>query len=352
MNISTIRSLRNLLSDHLRTLPLLVVYLTDGCNSKCAMCDIWKSPRLNINLAIIERLAQSAQKLGTQIVLLSGGEAMQHPEWQRIAKIFHDAGIKVWLLTNGLLLRKQATDVIENIDILTVSLDAATPDLYQKIRGVDALDVLLEGMKIISDAGVPTSTRTTLMQINYSQMPQIIDTALDSGANSVSFLGVDTVNPYAFGPRFDHDSSIPLQGALPPNPFGGLQESDLPIFADILDTLEQTHAQHFADGRIAESPEKLRTLYNFFAAPYGKAEFQPPRCNAPHISAVVNVDGSLQPCYFLPKSGKLNGQNLEDALNTPEAIALRQAYRNGERSECDRCVCPLYRGPRALAKGF
>lgn len=352
MNLTTIRSLRNLLSDHLRTLPLLVVYLTDGCNSKCAMCDIWKSPRRNIDLAIIEELAASAQKLGTQMVLLSGGEAMQHPEWPRIAQIFRDAGLKVWLLTNGLLLRKQAAEVIEHIDILTVSLDAATPELYQKIRGVDGLDMILEGMKIISEGGIPTSTRTTLMQINYQQMPLIIDTALDAGAQSVSFLGVDTVNPFAFGPRFENDSDIPLQSVPMVDPFGGLQESDLPKFEAILDLLEETHAQHFADGRIAESPAKLRNLYSFFAAPYGKAEFQPPRCNAPHISAVVNVDGSLQPCYFLPTWGNLNGETLEEALNTPEAVALRRAYRNGERSECERCVCPLYRGPRALAKGF
>lgn len=352
MNITTIRSLRNLLSDHLRTLPLLVVYLTDGCNSKCAMCDIWKSPRRNIDLAMIEQLATSAQKLGTQMVLLSGGEAMQHPEWPRIAQIFRQAGLKVWLLTNGLLLRKQAADVIEHIDILTVSLDAATPDLYQKIRGVDGLDVILEGMKMISEGGIPTSTRTTLMQINYQQMPLIIDTALESGAQSVSFLGVDTVNPFAFGPRFEHDAEIPLQTPSPVDPFGGLQENDLPKFAAILDSLEETHAEHFADGRIAESPAKMRNLYNFFAAPYGKAEFQPPRCNAPHISTVVNVDGSLQPCYFLPTWGKLNDQPLEVALNSAEASALRQAYRQGERPECERCVCPLYRGPRALAKGF
>ena len=175
---------------------------------------------------------------------------------------------------------------------------------------------------------------------------------MDAGAQSVSFLAVDTVNPFAFGPRFDDDLAIPLQTAAPANPFGGLQESDLPAFAKILDSLEQTHADYFTDGRIAESPSKLRNLYQFFATPYGKADFQPPRCNAPHISAVVNVDGSLQPCYFLPKWGNLNDQPLEEALNTSEAIALRRAYRNGQRRECDRCVCPLYRGPRALAKGF
>jgi hypothetical protein len=27
---------------------------------------------------------------------------------------------------------------------------------------------------------------------------------------------------------------------------------------------------------------------------------------------------------------------------------LRQAYRTGHRDECARCVCPMYRGVRAM----
>ncbi len=350
MMIKHLRSLPNLISDHLRTLPLLVLYLTDGCNSKCAMCDIWKAPRRNMDMGLVERLAASSQKLGTQLVLLSGGEAMQHPEWPMIAQKFRAAGSKIWLLTNGLLLRKQAEDVMAHVDTLTVSLDAATPDLYEKIRGVDALNLILEGMQIISKAGIPISTRTTLMRTNYRQMPQIVDMALGAGARQVSFLAVDTVNPFAFGPRFE--DVIPLN--RPVNEFGGLMAEDLPEFGAILDEMEHTHAAHFADGRIAESPAKLRRLYDYFAEPLGLGEFEGPRCNAPHISAVVNWDGRLQPCYFLPSWGKLNadGVELEDALNDPAAVALRTAYRNGERAECARCVCPLYRGPRALMRGF
>ena len=350
MMIKHLRSLPNLLSDHLRTLPLLVLYLTDGCNSKCAMCDIWKAPRRNMDMGLVVRLVASSQKLGTQLVLLSGGEAMQHPEWPMIAQEFRAAGSKIWLLTNGLLLRKQAEDVIAHVDTLTVSLDAATPDLYENIRGVDALNLILEGMQIISKAGIPISTRTTLMRANYRQMPQIVDMALGAGARQVSFLAVDTVNPFAFGPRFE--DVIPLN--IPVNEFGGLTAEDLPEFGAILDEMEHTHAAHFADGRIAESPAKLRRLYDYFAEPLGLGEFEGPRCNAPHISAVVNWDGRLQPCYFLPAWGKLNGDGveLEDALNDPAAVALRTAYRNGERAECARCVCPLYRGPRALMRGF
>lgn len=304
-----------------------------------------------MDMNLVERLAASSEKLGTQMVLLSGGEALQHPEWPAIAQRFREAGSKIWMLTNGLLLRKQADAVIANIDSLTVSLDAATPELYEKIRGVDGLNLILEGIKIISAAGVPVSTRTTLMRANFRQMPQIIDTALGAGVQQVSFLAVDTVNPYAFGPRFEGEM-IPLQTVAPINEFGGLTAEDLPEFGAILDELENSHAAHFADGRIAESPAKLRRLYDYFAEPLGLGEFEGPRCNAPHISAVINWDGKVQPCYFLPAWGKVNGAELEDVLNEPAGLQLRADYREGQRQECARCVCPLYRGPRALMQGF
>src|SRR5438046_7939505 len=98
----SVRSLLNLASDHLHTLPLVVLYITDGCNSRCVTCDIWKLPRRNMDMALVNRLAAEFPKLGVRQVVLSGGEAMQHPEWPRIARTFRESGAKITLLTNGL----------------------------------------------------------------------------------------------------------------------------------------------------------------------------------------------------------------------------------------------------------
>lgn len=344
--IKNTRYLPNLLQDRLHSLPLIVLYLTDGCNSRCAMCDIWRAPRRNMPLDMVDNLVEHAQKLNTQIVLLSGGEAMQHPDWPLIASKFRAVGIQVWLLTNGLLLNKQADLVAAHIDRVIISLDAGTAALYKHIRGVDALQLILDGMRTVSTT-TPVSTRTTVMKANYHEMPLIVDVALANGASSVSFLAVDTTNPFAFGPRFEDSDTIPLHSE--PHEFGGLAESDLPEFHRVLAQLMDSHDAHFAERRIEESPSKLWRLYDYFAAPYGKASFAPPRCNAPHISVVVNVDGRLQPCYFLPPDNNSIGI---DNLNSQHMQAMRHAYRQQERPECTRCVCPLYRGPRSLLMGI
>src|SRR5258708_262729 len=207
MMLANIRPLLNLApaltSDWVRALPLVVLYITDGCNSRCAPCDIWKLPRRNMALSLVERLAGEFHELGVRQVVLSGGEAMQHPEWPRIAQLFHAAGAKVLLLTNALALKKQAQQVIDHIDRLTVSLDGGTPETYAAIRGVDAWHPILEGIRLVSAGGVPVTTRTTIQHANFREMPQIVDAAKAAGVQQVSFLAVDVISQEACGTRCD-----------------------------------------------------------------------------------------------------------------------------------------------------
>lgn len=342
------RHLLNLTSDHLRSLPIMILYLTDGCNSRCITCDIWRAPRLNMRRELVESLTASVNPLGIRWVVLSGGEAMQHPHWAQIASQFRAQGARVILLTNGLFLRRQADDVIAHVDEVVVSLDGGTAETYAHIRGVDAFDLVLEGIRAIRMGGVPVTTRTTVQRDNYREIPQIVRAAKAADATHISFLTVDVSNEVAFGDRTLHQAVDPA----------ALRRDDIAELEEILAALERDHASDFASGRIAESPAKLRRMISYFSALLGEGDPPSVRCNAPHTSVVVQVDGSLRPCYFLPTMGKLDltippaeavGQSpLQKALNTDVALTLRKAYRCGERQECARCVCPLYKGARAL----
>jgi MoaA/NifB/PqqE/SkfB family radical SAM enzyme len=340
----TTRHLLNLTTDRIASLPILILYLTDGCNSRCVTCDIWQNPRLNMRRELVEQLASEITPLGVRWVVLSGGEAMQHPGWAQIARRFRSEGARVILLTNGLYLRKQADDVIASVDEVVVSLDGGTAHTYEAIRGVDGFDLVLEGVRAVRAGGVPVTTRTVVQRANYAEMPLIVRAAKAADASSISFLTVDTDNPYAFGSR---DLALPMHDAHTP----ALLHEDIPRLQATLDALERDFAADFASRRMAESPAKLRRMVGYFRALLGEADYPPVRCNAPHTSIVVQVDGSLRPCYFLPLAGETHvsaKQPLAHLLNSPEALALRRAYRTGQRSECNGCVCPLYKGARAL----
>lgn len=298
-----------------------------------------------MRIELIDSLLAIRQKLGIRWVLLSGGEAMQHPEWHIIAQRFRDAGVYVMLLTNGLLIRRQQDLIPPAVDELIVSLDAGTAATYAAIRGVDAFDLIMDGIRDLVDAGVPVVTRTTVQRANYAELPALIDAAYAAGVSRISFLPVDVSSEIAFGTRL----TSPLM--LSDEQRTALTPDEIDEFSGIIRKMEQDYAALFAQQVIAESPDKLRRMIHYFRSLNAPAnDYPPPRCNAPHISVVVEVDGTVRPCYFLPSMGNLNANTMLEVLNSPEALALRQSYQRGERTECERCVCPLYKGPRALLR--
>jgi MoaA/NifB/PqqE/SkfB family radical SAM enzyme len=361
------KHLLNLVSDRLHTLPLVVLYLTDGCNSRCVTCDIWRNPRRNMGMELVEEIAGTFQELQVRWVLLSGGEAMQHPRWPEIAQRFRSEGAYVMLLTNGLLLRKQFGDVASSVDEVIVSLDGGNAATYQAIRGVDGFDLIIEGIREVRKCSIPVATRTTVQKANFREMPQIIETAKDAGVNRISFLTVDVSNEYAFGPRFVADSTLKVvaSGGMGAPPEHGpaataLSPDDVHELSEIIGVVVDRFSKDFQSGLISESPDKLRRMVDYFGALNSDNLFPRPRCNTPHTSTVIEVDGTLRACYFLPAYGKISVSNthtqsfathsLKDAINSANALALRRAYRTGQRPECERCVCPLYKGPRALMR--
>src|SRR3972149_17804 len=96
----------NLLSDRLAALPLAIVYVTDRCNSKCVTCDFWRYGQTNLPVERARWLAKEFRKMGTEVVLLTGGEALLHPHWDEVAECFRAEGQRLWLLTAGLSLKK------------------------------------------------------------------------------------------------------------------------------------------------------------------------------------------------------------------------------------------------------
>jgi hypothetical protein len=129
-----------------------------------------------------------------------------------------------------------------------------------------------------------------------------------------------------------------------------LRADDLAKLDELLDALEKNHPADFANRFIAESPAKLRRIRAYFAALLGLEPFPMVRCNAPEFSAVVNTDGRVAPCFFIPAAPLAPlAPDLAASLASGPSRALRAAIRAGERHECARCVCSMWRDPEAFA---
>jgi Fe-coproporphyrin III synthase len=331
-------------NSQLHRLPLVTLYLTERCNSRCVTCDYWRHGRADMSLNAVKRLTPSLARLGTQVALLSGGEPLLNPDWVPIAELLRENGLEVWLLTSGLSLAKHARRAAALFQAITVSLDGTDRETYQAIRGLDALDNVCDGIRAAAAHGVAPSLRVTVQRANFKQLPKFVVLAKRLGARQISFLAVDVANPHAFGRTDDFKSDLAL---LP---------ADLPVFDQVLRTMELDHAEDFQSGFIAESPKKLRRVWEYFAAIHALGAYPPVRCNAPEFSAVIGATGRVQPCFFItgPPDAEVlmshggRGVDLPIALNSEPMTKLRADIHAGARPECKTCVCSMWRDPENI----
>lgn len=325
----------------LRRLPLVTLYLSERCNSRCVSCDYWRHGRADLDLETVSRLLPSFERLGTEVVLISGGEPLLNPQWAQIAELLGSHGLRLWLLTSGLSLAKHAQRAAGAFEAITVSMDGTDRRTYAEIRGVDAFDVVCRGVRAAVAAGVPVTLRVTLQRGNFRQLPSFVALGRQLDVAHISFLAIDVANSHAFGRQNGFMTDLALQ----PEDLGELER--------ILLALEREQADAFSCGFIAESPEKLRArILQQFTAVCGLGPYPPVRCNAPEFSAVIDARGHVSPCFFIngPPEAVV-ADDLEGVLNGDSMVALRHDIRRGARAECSRCVCSMWRDLRAPAAG-
>ena len=323
-------------TDPIARLPILILYPHSRCNCRCLMCDIWRDARREeLTAADVERWLPGWRELGVERVVLSGGEALLHSHLWELCGLLREAGIGITLLTTGLLLARDAARLVRVCDDVVVSLDGPREvhDLIRNLAG--AYDKLAAGVAALRAAGpeVLVSGRCTVQRANHRDLRATVRAAHEIGLDRISFLAAD-VSSEAFNRPGGWEQERAAGIALRPE--------DLPALAAELAALEDEHVADFAGGLIAESPEKLeRRLLRHFAALLGEGDFAPVECNAPWVSAVVETDGTVRPCFFQPPLGNLREAGLAAILNSDAALDWRRGLDTSRDAICRRCVCSL-----------
>ena len=317
-------------------LPMLIFYPTSRCNSRCVSCDWWKSSGAgDLTLEEIDAVARALPALGTRLVVFSGGEPLLRPEVFEAARLFLSQGMTLHLLTSGVLLERYATQVASHFARIIVSLDASSEALYRDVRGVAALTTVEEGVASLRRVapGVPVTARSTLHRLNFRELPRLIDHARAMALDGISFLPAD-VSSDAFGREQAPDADALALDAAEQAEFEALVEATI-----------DDHRDDFEAGYVAESPEKLRRLPQYYAALSGATPFPPVRCNAPWVSVVVEADGSVRPCFFHQPVGNVRQAPLA-AIIAKDLPQFRQDLDPSTNPVCRRCVCSLKTGWR------
>lgn len=331
------RRYRTLQTHHIKALPIVVLMPHSACNCRCVMCDIWKDNKNLKQLTEndVKDLLVSLKKFGTQQVLMSGGEALLNPNFFRLCEILKQEGIRVTLLSTGLTLKKNAEQILTHVGDLILSLDGdeATHNYIRNIPG--AFQTLREGvmhLKLLNPSFRITA-RTVIHKINFRNWPAIIRAAKEMGLDQASFLPAD-VSSHAFNREVLWSDQRQQEIVLDKNDLHELKQIIESIFAEF--------GNDFENGFIAESADKLKNIYGYYAAFYGLNPFPIKKCNAPWVSTVIEADGTVRPCFFHEAMGNIREMSLEDILNGEKSIRFRKELDTDENMTCKKCVCRLH----------
>ena len=264
-----------------------------------------------------------------------------HRDLDKLCAFFRDLNIRLTLLTAGLLLMRCAEVVAAYFDEVIVSLDGPEPvhDQIRRVSGAFALSraELPPYASVLrccgSPAGPQCRRRTTSPYVPPSK-PQN-----NSCSDRISFLSAD-VSSRAFNRSqpwaTDRQNEIALTWP------------ELRALEAEIELMLVTREADIRTGFIAEGPQKLRALTNRFREHLDDSRPKAPFCNAPWVSAVVEVDGTVRPCFFHSAVGSLRHATLEEAINSGPALSFRSSLDVAENPVC-QCMFVLIELSRVAA---
>ena len=156
--VNSILDVRNGIKKMDEHFPISVeLHLTDNCNLNCEWCtdkELRKN-KATLDIKVIERLFREFWRHGTGVTLEGGGEPTLHPHFREVVEAGRKAGIDLGLISNGIV---DISDCVADLKWVRVSVDSGTREEYEKEKGVDCFDRVLDNLAKMSEAREPEKT--------------------------------------------------------------------------------------------------------------------------------------------------------------------------------------------------
>jgi MoaA/NifB/PqqE/SkfB family radical SAM enzyme len=307
------------------------------------MCDIWKANATKNEISAEELLRHVLhfKNLGVREVAFSGGEALMHSNLWRLCEVLRQQEIGITLLSTGLLLERSTVEIISNFKEVIVSIDGS-PRVHDAIRNIpNGFQKLSAGIAALKHAkpDFRITARCVLQRHNFLDFENIIRSVKEMGIDQISFLPADISTG-----AFNHIDPLSRERVHEI----ALDKTEVNEFEKIIDDSFNNLKGEYASGFIAESPKKMRRIVDYYKAVNGISSYPVTACNAPWVSAVIESDGRVMPCFFHKPYGNIVDNDLMEILNSPEAIAFRKNLDVIKDPICQRCVCSLKIGRIAM----
>lgn len=333
-------SLSNRSTRSLTTVPWLTVSLTGSCNSRCTGCDYWLPGKHATPLTrdLWEPLVDSLVRLQVRSIAITGGEPTLAPDLLEFLDAINERkkSLRVVLLSNGMLLRKIAEKIVFLVDEVVLSLDGPNAEVHDEVRGLACFHLLGPTVAALKQyrPELPVYARSTVCRANCRYVDDTALAAVKLGFWGISFLAADTTT----GSAFARDSATGPRNNVMQVPVG----SALWDLKRAVESLQSLRNNMLPPGFLRDSPETLQRIVDLFCAAVGYGSVSAPRCNAPWVSAFVEANGDVKPCFFHPAVGNLHEQPFEQIVRGPKLAAFLDGLDIQRDPTCRRCVCWLH----------
>ena len=312
--------------------PSLISWnLTRLCNLKCPHCYLSAGKKADGELTTDECLGllDEMQDLGTEMVILTGGEPLLRKDIYDLATACSGKGLWVVMGTNGVLLddsvaRKMVECGVKGVGISIDSIDPAKHDSFR--GGPDSWQYSVRALEVARAHGLEVLVQTTVMDMNRDEIPQLIDFARDKGAWSFNlYFLVQTGR----GQRMNDLSASETETLL----------------TDLVEAQEDYKPMLV---RSKCAPQFKRIAYDL-----GRTGLESGGCMAGTEYCRITPDGDVTPCpYMTVTAGNVRQQSFTEIWrDSPVFAALRDPSRLGGRCGaceykelCGGCRCRAYAG--------
>lgn len=341
------------------------VYLqvASACNLDCYMCSEHNRPESerhgrglrSMSPEVFAKVESEIFPWSSRTYIGVGGEPTIIPGFADFVRRAAQAGQEIHLVTNGT--RFENGDIAEvvarDVAQLFVSMDAATPATYERIRRGAHWDRTIKGMRRLRDlraraenGGCRLTLSFVLMRSNVRELPAFVDLAHELNAGTVHAQHVIPVNEEgrveSLFADMDLYRDVRADAQRRADELGIRLEAPQPF-------ARPEFAPYVANGvrpAAAEITRDAREPVLESANGHASTRSGPPvPCSLPTTSFVVLYDGRVFPCchpfaHQKLQIGDLRKESVADIWNDRQMRNLRVGLRAGDVPEiCRNCSC-------------
>ena len=289
--------------------PLAVhLEVVAACTLKCKHCfaDILPRKEKRLTFAELDRLFATLARMGTFRVGLTGGEPLLRRDIFDIIDLATSYGLHACITTNGLLITEEIAREFGKRELiwLNVSLDGATAQTNDLIRGTGTFDAVIERLKILSKH-TPFTLAFTIMRQNLAQIQACAELAYEVGAQTAVFRPLYPVGIAR------HNLEL------------------MPTFA------EYNHALNLLANLEEQNKLELCSLDPFSAQTRQESQsfiHQNYGCGAGNSVCSISVSGEMNPCSFLGPAfvaGNIRDSSFEELWHNSQGFRTIRALPGG-----------------------